>query len=170
MRGSVSLAAALALPTDFPQRDVVLFLTFSVIFATLVLQGLTLPMLIRRLGVTDDGAEDREELLARRAAVDAALAELDSLAEAEWTYDDTIERMRGAYRYRQSRLAARAGETEDDDGDYESRSLRYQKVVRRVVSAQRAEIVRLRNSGAISNDVMHRLERELDLEDERLEI
>ena len=170
MRGSVSLAAALALPTDFPQRDIVLFLTFSVIFATLVLQGLTLPMLIRRHGVTDDGAEDREELLARRAAVDAALAELDSLAEAEWTYDDTIERMRGAYRYRQSRLAARAGEAEEDDGDYESRSLRYQKVVRRVVSAQRAEIVRLRNSGAISNDVMHRLERELDLEDERLEI
>jgi len=169
MRGSVSLAAALALPTDFPQRDVVLFLTFSVIFATLVLQGLTLPALIRRLDVRDDGEEEREELLARRAAAEAALAELDSLAEVEWTYDDTIERMRGMYRYRQSRLAARAGEADDSDG-YESRSLRYQKVVRRVVSAQRVEIVRLRDSGAISNEVMHRLERELDLGDERLEI
>jgi CPA1 family monovalent cation:H+ antiporter len=169
MRGSVSLAAALALPTDFPHRDIVLFLTFAVIFATLVLQGLTLPVLIRRLAVRDDGEEQREELLARRAAAGAALAELDSLAEVEWTYDDTLERMRGMYRYRQARVAARAGETDGDD-DYESRSLRYQKMVRRVVSAQREEIVRLRNSGAISNEVMHRIERELDLEDERLEI
>ena len=62
MRGSVSLAAALALPSDFPQREIVLFLTFCVIFTTLVLQGLTLPALIRRLDVHDDGAEEREEL------------------------------------------------------------------------------------------------------------
>jgi CPA1 family monovalent cation:H+ antiporter len=169
MRGSVSLAAALALPTDFPQRDVVLFLTFSVIFATLVLQGLTLPALIRRLGVRDDGEEGREELMARRAAVEAALGEIEALVEAEWTRDDTLERMRSMYQYRRSRLAARAGETDDADG-YEDRSLRYQKVVRRVVSAQREELVRLRDRGEISNDVMHRLERELDLEDERLEI
>jgi monovalent cation/hydrogen antiporter len=169
MRGSVSLAAGLALPADFPQRDIVLFLTFSVIFATLVLQGLTLPALIRRLQVQDDGAEEREELLARRAAVDVALAELDALAQAEWTYDDTIERVRRMYEFRRTRLAARAGEA-DGDEDYESRSLRYQKLVRRVVSAQREEVVRLRNTGAISNDVMHRLEREFDLEDERLEI
>jgi CPA1 family monovalent cation:H+ antiporter len=88
---------------------------------------------------------------------------------AEWTYDDTIERMRGMYRYRQRRLAARAGDEDGSDG-YESRALRYQKMIRRVVIAQRAEIVRLRDTGAISNEVMHRIERELDLEDERLEI
>jgi NhaP-type Na+/H+ or K+/H+ antiporter len=169
MRGSVSLAAALALPLDFPQRDIVLFLTFAVIFVTLVLQGLTLPKVIRWSGVRDDGAEEREELLGRRAAVDAALLRLDELAAEEWTYDDTIERMRGAYRYRSRRLDARAGETDDGDG-IEHRSLKYQKAVRSVLEAQRNEIVRLRNAGAISNDVMHRLERELDLEDERLEI
>jgi CPA1 family monovalent cation:H+ antiporter len=169
MRGAVSLAAALALPADFPQRNLVLFLTFAVIFTTLVLQGLTLPKLIRRLSIRDDGTEEREELLARRAATDAALAAIDSLAGEDWTRDDTTERMRALYDNRRSRLAARAGETDDGD-DYERRSRAYQKMVRRVLDAQRDELVRLRDSGAISNDVMHRLERELDLEDERLEI
>jgi monovalent cation/hydrogen antiporter len=169
MRGSVSLAAALALPGDFPRRDIVVFLTFAVIFTTLVLQGLTLPALIRRLDVRDDGAEEREDLAGRRAAADAALAAIDRLAAQEWTRDDTADRMRRAYEYRRSRLAARAGETDDGDG-YEHRSRKYQKMVRQVLEAQRAEIVRLRDTGAISNEVMHRLERELDLEDERLEI
>jgi monovalent cation/hydrogen antiporter len=170
MRGSVSLAAALALEPGFPQRDVILFLTFAVIFATLVLQGLTLPALIRAMHVHDDGADEREELLGRRAAVDAALLRLDELAEAEWTRDETANRMRQMYEYRRSRLAARAGEGEDVDGGYERRSYKYQKMVRSVLQAQREELVRLRNSGTISNEIMHRLERELDLEDERLEI
>ena len=98
-----------------------------------------------------------------------ALARLDELAEEEWTYDDTVERMRNMYRYRSRRLAARAGETDEGDG-IEHRSRKYQKAVRMVLDAQRAELVRLRNTGEISNEVMHRLERELDLEDERLEI
>ncbi len=169
MRGSVSLAAALALEADFPQRNLILLLTFAVIFSTLVLQGLTMPALIRVLGVTDDGADAQEELLGRRAAVDAALLRLDELAVEEWTYDETIERMRKMYEYRSRRFAARAGESDDGDG-IEHRSVKYQKAVRSVLAAQRAELVRLRNAGDISNEVMHRLERELDLEDERLEI
>jgi Na+/H+ antiporter len=169
MRGAVSLAAALALPADFPQRDLVLFLTFAVIFATLVLQGLTLPAIIRRLGVHDDGADEREELAGRRAAAEVALETIEELAIEEWTRDDTVERMRRLYEYRRSRFAARAGETDDGDG-YEHRARKYQKMVRQVIEAQRAELVRLRNIGEISNEVMHRLERELDLEDERLEI
>ena len=75
------------------------------------------------------------------------------------------------YRYRVRRLNARAGERDDDDGDdYEHRSRKYQKMVRLVLDAQRRAVVELRNEGQISNDVMHRIERELDLEDERLEI
>jgi len=167
MRGAVSLAAALALPADFPARDQLLFITFGVIFATLVLQGLTLPAVIRWSGVHDDGAEAEEELLARRRATEAALTRLDELEALDWTRDDTIERMRGLYRYRTSRLAAR---TTDDEGDYEHRSVKYQKMVRDVLDAQRRAVVELRNTGQISNDVMHRIERELDLEDERLEI
>jgi CPA1 family monovalent cation:H+ antiporter len=169
MRGSVSLAAALALEPGFPFRDLILLLTFAVIFSTLVLQGLTLPALIRTLGVSDDGADAQEELLGRRAAAAAALGRLDELAVEEWTYDETIERMRKLYEYRGRRFAARAGETDDGDG-IEHRSRKYQKAVRSVLDAQRAELVRLRNAGEISNEVMHRLERELDLEDERLEI
>jgi Na+/H+ antiporter len=172
MRGAVSLAAALALVEDFPMRNIVLFLTFAVIFATLVLQGLTLPPLIKALGVEDDGADEREELIGRRAAVEAALERLDQLGEQEWTRDDTTERMRMMYEYRQRRFAIRAGEIEDGDGvdAVENRSRRYQKMVRSVLSAQRQRLVELRNRGEISNEVMHRLERELDLEDERLEI
>ena len=167
MRGAVSLAAALALPADFPARDQLLFITFGVIFATLVLQGLTLPAVIRWSGVHDDGAEAEEELLARRRATEAALTRLDELEALDWTRNDTIERMRGLYRYRTSRLAAR---TTDDEGDFEHRSVKYQKMVRDVLDAQRRAVVELRNTGQISNDVMHRIERELDLEDERLEI
>ena len=169
MRGAVSLAAALALPADFPARDELLFITFGVIFATLVLQGLTLPWVIRWAGLHDDGAEAREELLARRTAVAAALERIEELKAVEWTRDDTLDRMRQLYEFRTRRFAVRAGEEESEE-DIESRSRRYQKVVRQVLDAQRAAIVRLRNSGEISNDVMHRIERELDLEDERLEI
>jgi Na+/H+ antiporter len=172
MRGAVSLAAALALAPTFPDRNIVLFLTFAVIFATLVIQGLTLPLLIKALHIEDDGADAREELIGRRAAVEAALEQLDELGQAEWTRDDTTERMRMMYEYRQRRFAIRAGELEDGDGidAVENRSKRYQKMVRSVLTAQRRRLVELRNSGQISNEVMHRLERELDLEDERLEI
>jgi Na+/H+ antiporter len=169
MRGAVSLAAALALSPDFPQRNVVQLMTFAVILTTLVLQGLTLPLLIRRLGVHDDGTEQREELAGRRAAVNVALSRIDELAAEEWTREDTVERMRMKYQYSGRRLASRAGEPEDDE-DYEHRARKYQMMVRAVLDAQRAELARLRNSGTISNEVMHRLERELDLEDERLEI
>jgi monovalent cation/hydrogen antiporter len=174
MRGAVSLAAALALPLEgppgqpFPERDLIVFLTFGVIFATLVVQGLTLPWLIRRLGVHGDDVEEREEVRARLEATKAALARLDELAMEDWTRDDTIERLRGAYEFRRRRLKARVGKIEDDG--YEDRSLAYQRLVRELLEAQRRTIVRLRNQGVISNEVMHRVERDLDLEDSRLEI
>jgi CPA1 family monovalent cation:H+ antiporter len=174
MRGSVSLAAALALPltTDagapFPGRDLIIFLTFAVIFATLVIQGLSLPALIKRLHIARDGSEDAEEVRARLLATKAALAELDELAGEDWTREDTIERMRRLYEYRKRRFAARAGKIEDDG--YEDRSLAYQQVVQMVLSAQREQLVRARNAGEISNEVMNQVIRELDLEESRLEI
>ena len=105
MRGAVSLAAALALPLEtdagapFPDRDLVIFLAYCVVLFTVVVQGLTLPALIRRLGVVDDGTEEEaEEHAARIAAAEAALEALDGLAEEEWTREDTVERMRGCTR------------------------------------------------------------------------
>jgi CPA1 family monovalent cation:H+ antiporter len=174
MRGAVSLAAALAIPltTDaggpFPDRDLILFLTFVVIFATLVLQGLSLPWVIRKLGVTDDGDGETEEVKARLVATRAALERLDELAEEDWTRDDTIDRLRAAYQYRKRRFAARAGKIEDDG--YEDRSLAYQQVVAAVLAAEREALVELRNEGRISNEVMNRLLYDFDLEEERLEI
>jgi Na+/H+ antiporter len=174
MRGAVSLAAALAIPfhTDaggpFPARNLIIFLTFAVIFTTLVLQGLTLPGLIRRLGIVSDGAEQEEEVRARLAATKAALAQLDELAEQDWTRDDTIDRLRRAYEYRQRRFAAQAGKIEDDG--YEDRALSYQQILQTILAAQRNALVDLRNRGDISNEVMNRVVRDLDLEESRLEI
>ena len=138
------------------------------ILATLVLQGLTLPALIRAVHLETDDGEAREELRARLVATQAALSRLEELAAEDWTRDDTVERMTALYDYRRRRLKARAGKIEDDG--YEDRSYAYQRIVREVLEAQRSAVVTLRNDGTISNDVMHRLERELDLEDERLEI
>ena len=96
MRGSVSLAAALAIPlqTDagepFPERNLIIFLAFSVILASLVLQGLSLPALMNRLEVHDDGGDEREEMLARIEAAQAALERLEELEEEEWTVADTV--------------------------------------------------------------------------------
>jgi monovalent cation/hydrogen antiporter len=174
MRGAVSLAAALALPLEtrtgqgFPQRNLIIFVTFAVILTTLVVQGLTLPGLIRRIGLSGDGVEEREELRGRLAATEAALQRLEELAGEDWTRDDTVERLRGAYAFRRRRLKARAGKISDDG--YEDRSLAYQRLVRELLQAQRRAIVQLRNQGAIGSDVMHRIERDLDLEDSRLEI
>jgi monovalent cation/hydrogen antiporter len=172
LRGAVSLAAALALPGDFPERGLLIFLTLCVIFATLVLQGITLPWVIRRLGVHDDGGGELEELHARREATAAAIAHLERLRAEEWTRDDTVERMLGLYRFRDRRLRQRAGELDDEeeDDDLDTRSYRYQKMVRSVLDAQRRRVVELRDEGEISDDVLHALERELDLEDQRLEI
>ncbi len=172
LRGSVSLAAALALPHDFPERDLLIFLTLAVIFATLVGQGLTLPYLIRRLGIEDDGLAEREELHARREAATAAIEELRRLGEEDWTREDTVDRMIRLYEFRDRRLSQRAGELErdGDDGDLDERSFAYQRLVREVLEAQRRRVIELRNEGAISDEVLHVLERELDLEDQRLEI
>jgi CPA1 family monovalent cation:H+ antiporter len=174
MRGAVSLAAALSIPltidsgAPFPDRDLIQFLTFGVIFVTLVVQGLSLPALIRRLHISDDGAAESEELKARLVATKAALAQIDELSHEDWTRDDTIERMRAVYDYRKRRLAARAGKIEDDG--YEDRSLQYQQAVQIVLGAQRDALVELRREGKISNETMNRIIRELDLEESRLEI
>jgi monovalent cation/hydrogen antiporter len=171
MRGSVSLAAALALPfrTDagapFPERDLIILLAFAVIMATLVGQGLTLGPLIRSLGVHDDGSEEREELAARIRLAEAALARAEELAGVDWVRPDTLERVRGLYDYRRRRFGARS----DGDGDeYEERSGAYIRLMYEVIDAQREELIGMRNRGDISDDVRRRVERELDLEESRL--
>jgi len=178
MRGAVSLAAALALPLQtnagepFPGRDLIQFITFSLILVTVVGQGLTLPWLIRRLGVVEDGAEEEnEELKARLVIARAALERVDELEAEEWTRDETIERVRALYNFRRRRFKARAGKLDGPEVDgIEERSVAYQRLMHEIYAAQRLELVRLRNQRRISADVMRRVERELDLEEQRLEV
>ncbi len=173
MRGALSLAAALALPLEtdagapFPGRELIIFLTFAVILVTLVGQGLTFPLLIRALGLEDDGSEEREDAKARIHVAEAALARLEELVEEDWVREDTAERVRGAYRFRTNRFRARL--EDGDDGEIELRSQDYQRLVRELLDAERQALVALRRSGAISNEVWLRVERDLDLEDERLD-
>jgi Na+/H+ antiporter len=168
VRGAVSLAAALALPTDFPRRDLIVFLTFAVILVTLVGQVLTLPLLIRALGLEDDGGADREDAKARIKAAEAALARLDELATEDWVREDTVERMRGAYRFRSTRFRARY-EGVDEDGA-EERSQQYQRLRRELLDAERQAVLTLRNDGVITEEVMQRVQRDIDLEDSRLDV
>ena len=173
MRGAVSLAAALAIPlqTDagepIRERPLIVFITFCVILATLVLQGLSLPLAIRWLHVEPDDGEELEENKARKLAARAALDRLDVLAAEEWAREQTIERMRGMYRYRYDRFAARFDEAVDGDA-IESRTSDYLRLVAGVLEAQREVLEQLRRDGVISDDVMRRVEHELDLEEGRI--
>ena len=168
IRGAVSLAAALALPTNFPARDLIVFLTFAVILVTLVGQGLTLPWVIRVLHVEDDGGAEREDAKARIKASEAALARLDELEQEGWVREDTAERTRGQYRFRTNRFRARY-EGVDEEG-VEERSQQYQRLRRELLEAERQAVLRLRNEGTITEDVMQRVQRDIDLEDLRLDL
>jgi CPA1 family monovalent cation:H+ antiporter len=174
LRGAVSLAAALALPLTthsgqpFPQRAFIIYIAFCVIMATLVLQGLTLPAVIRMLRLEDDGVSDKEETKARIHAAEAALGRLEELAGEDWVRPDTAERLRGAYRFRASRFAARFDD--EDDGQIEERSQSYQRLRRELLDAERNAVLDLRRQGRINDAVMNRVQRDLDLEDARLDV
>jgi CPA1 family monovalent cation:H+ antiporter len=174
MRGAVALAAALAIPMTvqgggaFPDRDYVIFLTYAVILATLVVQGLTLGPLIRLLGIPGDHLDEREEVLARLRAAEAAVDRLDDLAAEEWVRPDTAERTRGLLDFRRRRFAARL-DGGGEDVVIDERSGRYQRLMHEIIAAERQAILDLRNRGEITDEVMRRVERDLDLEEARLD-
>jgi CPA1 family monovalent cation:H+ antiporter len=90
------------------------------------------------------------------------------LVVEEWVREDTAERVRGLYNYRRSRFSARFGD--DDEDGIEVRSAAYQRLLRELLRAQRRTLIELRNEGVIGDEAMHRIERDLDLEESRLEI
>jgi len=167
IRGAVSLVAALALPNDFPDRDLIVFLTFGVIVSTLVLQGMTLPVLIGMLGISDDGSAEREDAKARIKAAEAALARLEELAADGAVRPQTAERLRGAFGFRRDRFRARLDD--GDDGAIEEQSVAYQRVMRELLAAEHAMLVSLRNGRVIDDNVLQRVQRDLDLEAARLD-
>jgi monovalent cation/hydrogen antiporter len=173
MRGAVSLAAALALPltTDaggaFPNRELIIFLTFGVILTSLVVQGLSFPALLKLIGLEDEGRSEKEENKARIYATEAALARLEELADEDWVRDDTLERVRGMFNFRRQRFRSRFDP--ESDGDLESRSLDYQRLLREVLVAERRAVFDLRREQRIDDVVMRRVIRDLDLEEARLD-
>jgi monovalent cation/hydrogen antiporter len=172
MRGSVSLAAALAIPlrTDagelFPERDLIIFLAFAVILVTLIGQGLTLGPLIQRLGIEDDGSESHEDTLARRRAAEAALARLDELGEPDWISPESVGRARQLFDYRERRFGA----LEDGaDENFEGRADAWRRLMYELYDAQRRALLELRNSGEISDNIRRSVERDIDLEETRIQ-
>jgi len=167
LRGADSLVIALAIPlttrsgSPFPSRDLIIFVTFGVIFVTLVLQGFSMAPLVRRLGLEGEEVEADEERLARVAMANAALDFLRRAERDDALPKTVVDRMRAEYEQRK-RVAERTHLPHRNDGSdaAASRALR-----RRLQQAERTELVRLAESGEIGGDVMRHVQRQLDLRD-----
>jgi monovalent cation/hydrogen antiporter len=161
MRGIVSLAAALALPAEIGDRDLIVFLTFVVILVTLVVQGLTLAPLIRRLQLGTDHSARDEHRLARSSMGKAALAAIERVAEAANALPEVVERIRAEFA---GRMAAASPLAQMPDSSYANVT----RLRLAAVRAEREELIRLWQLGQISDEVLHHLEEELDYEESRL--
>jgi monovalent cation/hydrogen antiporter len=176
MRGVVSLAAALAIPLSidgtsdgqsFPYRDLILFLTFIVILATLVVQGLSLPLLIRWLGVRDDGSMEKEEREARLKANQAALARLNEIGECEPTKADALQRLR--VEYEDHIRQVEGAEPESAGTPLRLFSSEFERLSHEALQVERQTILQLRNQSVISDDVLRRIQLDIDLAEARLQ-
>jgi CPA1 family monovalent cation:H+ antiporter len=171
MRGVLALAAALSLPirlnngAPFPQRNQIIFLTFCVIFATLVLQGLSMPMLIRRLGLAGASAGEQEESLARRQMIEAALQSLKQIRERNSNGEAVaLSQLEDYYRRRLVLLEGGAADKREEA----ARNLeRARSVAQELRDVERGVATTLRNENKIHDEVLRTLERELDLADAR---
>ena len=173
LRGGVSLAAALAIPlfimdgVPFPDRSLVIFLTFCVILATLVLQGLTLDPLIRLLNLEVDASRDQEHARAHVAAARAAQQRLDELASEDWISETAVQRLRSFYDAQERRNRARLDGSEvAEDVD---RATARNRLRQEVLTAERRAVIRMRDQGQIDDEVLRQVERELDLEEQQLQ-
>jgi len=166
LRGAVSLAAALALKEDFPERNLILLLTFAVILVTLVGQGLTLPWVLRWAAWDGIELDGDEATSARTAAYKAGLDEIER-ARPDWPgHQPLFDRLESGLRDRTQHLA-----TEDPDETAERRQERieHEQIQHGVIAAQRAAVIELRDQGEINDQTLRLIEREFDLEELRME-
>ena len=174
MRGIVTLAAALALPltttagTPLPFRAEIILISFSVILSTLVLQGLSLAPLIRVLRIQDDDRTmEAEEMHAREHAAAMALRRLEELSGQPSAAVEHMDRLRDHYTRRRERFSSNGAV----DPECAAETVKaFRRLRHETLSAERQALIALRNDGAISDDVLHRLEHELDVEALRLGI
>ncbi|PXW24853.1 Na+/H+ antiporter [Paraburkholderia caballeronis] len=165
MRGVVSLAAALALPAAFPGRDLIVFSTFVVIFATLVLQGGSLGAVVRLVRLRRARSTTMSELEARSHTFRASLKELERIRKASAAADaDIVQRLIDEYRIRvHNNENAHA-----EGGEHVERRARHLRLELELVAVSRQELLRLHRESRIRDAVLHRIEAELDLEELRL--
>jgi monovalent cation/hydrogen antiporter len=169
MRGVISLAAAAALPAGVPERSLLIFLTFCTVLGTLLVQGLTLPMLIRRLAVTGGAADEHADILAeataQQAASAAGLQRLDELAGT--APPEIVDRLRRLAQYRQFSAWDRLGDSRAPGGA-EAPSAAFRRLRREMTTAERAAFIRLRDERTIDDEVLDHVLRGLDLEEAML--
>ena len=176
MRGAISLAAALSIPlltsagSPFPQRDLIIFLTFCVIVSTLLVQGLSLPWLIRFFGIDREGRQElskagHQEIEARRQAAVAALALLEARKKDGSYPEPLLNRIVDQYRYRNTQF--RAHLDGDHDGAVQHGTHQF-NVTTELIQTERHVMLELRQSGVIDDDILRRIEKDLDLQEMRL--
>ncbi len=172
MRGVISMAAALALPlataggAPFPARDAIIFLSFSVILVTLVLQGLSLPLLIRFLGVEESGDAQREEKLARVTANRAALSYLDDYQNSHFDHGEQLSRLQAEYRERLDQLESR--EAPAEEGAADPLASPYHRYAGEALQAERRALIKLRDQRRINDETLRTVQRDIDLADARI--
>jgi CPA1 family monovalent cation:H+ antiporter len=173
MRGVVSLAVALAFPATLPDtgssavREAVLIVTLTVIVFTLLGQGLTLPLLIRRLNLGTDLQIHEEETSARQQMIEAATRRIDELYPVWPGHEPLLARLRANYEHRSEHVERRRDAVASGTEDREA--IEHREIQRTVIDAEREALLRLRAEGAIDDDVLRVLERELDLEERRMD-
>lgn len=150
LRGIVTLAAALALPVDFPFRDLIFFTSFAVVLVTLVVQGVTLRPLIAWLDIRDDGSVEREAQLARVETLRAALSAVAACGGGE-----SADLFRRRYELRLQRVERNQDEIDPEDAE----------VVRVATNAERQRLIELRDNGTIGDAAFQQVEQELDIKE-----
>ena len=169
LRGGLSLAAAFALPlttaggTPFPERERIIFWTFCVIVATLVVQGLSVGPLIQVFGVYADQTPEEEHMYAHQVAIRAALSRLETLATRDGVPDSLVAELRFHYEEKLQRLTQPGDDTSQDEPNIASQ----QWLHREVLQAERTAVIELRDQGRIDDEVLRTIERELDIEEQR---
>jgi CPA1 family monovalent cation:H+ antiporter len=172
MRGADSLAGALAIPflladgTPFPGRDLILLLTFCVIFGTLIVQGLTLKPLVRWLRIVDDHVTEKEERHARLRANEAALARIEDLGSSGQARPESVERLRSEYADRIRQLSKDASHEESLRRLY---SKDFQQLACEALDTERETVIGLRNEDTINDEVLRRIQHDIDLAEARLQ-
>ena len=172
MRGVVSLAAALALPTSlpaggpFPAREALVIVTLTVIVFTLVGQGLTLPWLIRALRLGADVEVRGHDASARQRLLEAATRRIHELYPVWPGHRPLLDRLRETYEHRAEHVER---QREDPASEEDRELIEHREIKRAVIDAEREALLRLRTEGEIDDEVLRNLERELDLEERRMD-